>query len=232
MTTTEMEAERITPATDSMVTASVFENGEIPDDLLDLRKKFVVSRGWLEYGPDRPDDRDEYDDNPATIHVVSCSTEGQPIAALRITPVESVAESLSYGMLRPAIQAEVIESQLLPSGNYAMFDMTRLVVDPDMERRVTIPEIANIIGVAEKQSVLHSDGKTVMWVFAVDGVFAKFLERTEMIVHIIAKDDSGAKTMFGYAFPSEVKKRHLANTDENRADTFGMAAVRASGVPD
>ncbi len=225
---TEMDAERITTGTDSIVTASCFDKGKVPGDLLLLRKNFVEGKGWVVYGPDKPDDRDEYDDNPTTIHVVSRTTEGQPIAALRITPVESAAESLSYGMLRPEIQAEVDETNLLPKGDYAMFDMTRLVVDLDMERRVTIPEIANIIGVAEKQSVLHSGGKSVMWVFAVDGVFAKFLERTEMIVHIIAKDSAGAKTMFGYAFPTEVKEQHIANADKYKPDAVGRIAVRAS----
>ncbi len=228
MTMTDMGVERTTMGSTNEVTASSFENGAVPDDLLDVRMRFVLSKDWLEYGTDRPDDRDIYDNNPKTIHVASRNAEGRPIAALRITPVEILTESLSYEMLRPEMQAEVAGSDLLPDGDYAMFDMTRLVVDPDISPRVSVPEIARIIGGAEKQSVLHSGGKLVMWIFAVDGVFAKFLERTGMTVHIVANDGFGAKTMFGYAFPSEVKKQHLAAADKRR-DTFGMAAVRASG---
>jgi hypothetical protein len=229
MTMTDMGAERTTMVLTNEVTASSFENNEVPSDLLDVRKRFVLSKDWLEYGTDRPDDRDIYDSNPKTIHVASRNAENLPIAALRITPVEILTESLSYEMLRPEMQAEVTESDLLPDGDFAMFDMTRLVVDLDMSPRVYVPEIASIIGEAEKQSVLHSDGKPVMWIFAVDGVFAKFLERTGMDVHIVANDGSGAKTMFGYAFPTDVKKQHMEPDDLNHKGTFGKVAVRASG---
>ena len=228
---TEMDAERTTIDLANKVTASSFKNGEVPPRLLDMRKKFVSSKGWREYGPDRPDDRDEYDKDPMTIHIASRNAKGQPIAALRITPIEVLTESLSYAMLRPEMQAEVAASDLIPDGDFAMFDMTRLVVDLDMGPRVYVPEIARIIGAAEKQSVIHSGSKPVMWIFAVDGVFAKFLERTDMDVHIVANDGSGAKTMFGYAFPSDVKEQHIAaaDKDHHKDKSFGMAAVRASG---
>ena len=227
---TEMDAERTAINLANEVTASSFENGAVPPDLLDIRMKFVSSKGWFEDGPNRPDDRDVYDNNPKTLHVASRNAENLPIAALRITPVEVLSESLSYAMLSPEMQAEVTGSDLLPDGDFAMFDMTRLVVDLDMSPRVYVPEIASIIGEAEKQSVLHSDGKRVMWIFAIDGVFAKFLERTDMTVHIVANDGSGAKTMFGYAFPSEVKEQYIAAADDHHKDTsFGAAAVRASG---
>src|SRR5674476_601810 len=100
MTMIDMGVERTTMGLTNEVTASFFENGAVPSGLLDMRMRFVLSKGWFKDGPDRPDDRDVYDNNPKTIHVASRNVDGWPIAALRITPVEILTESLSYEMLR------------------------------------------------------------------------------------------------------------------------------------
>lgn len=87
---------------------------------LDLRQEYVERQGWR-FG----DDRDEYDANPDTLHILM--RRGESIfAGMRLTPAGTPEETLSWSMLTPAMQEEAAARLPEPTGE-PVWDLTRLI---------------------------------------------------------------------------------------------------------
>lgn len=87
---------------------------------LEVRREYVEGRGWR-FG----DDRDEYDANPDTLHILM--RKGESIfAGMRLTPAVVPEETLSWTMLTPAMQQEAAARLPEPTGE-TIWDLTRLV---------------------------------------------------------------------------------------------------------
>lgn len=194
------------------------------DEWLKLRQEYVGSQNWETKGPG---DEDEYDNNPETLHLVAQDPKtGALVAGLRLTPIKSIEESLSWGMLSPAMQNAargVTGDNLAQLATDNMWDLTRLVattgtaVDP----KVKLDAILTLLyeGLAQTRNGRVSP----RWVFATDMPFISILKRWNITVHkittgIIPNANTGdlePETVFCYADPANQKNAAEAHHGRN-----------------
>ncbi len=164
---------------------------------LEARQAFMEMMGW-KFGPDN----DEYDEDPKTFHILNIKPGNHMQAGLRLTPRQSIDETLSFGMMPLHLKEEA----LLKVGNMGpVWDLTRLVpgkaglADP-----VGVFSELFAAGFAMIQQHYDSDPR---WIFATSAPFFDIfkdngIEFTEVVRGRFNPDDS-YDSVFCYADPLE-----------------------------
>lgn len=138
---------------------------------LDQREKYMRRMGWH-----LDSEHDSYDDDPNTAHLMITDEQGELIVGMRLTPVPSYQQSLSWDMLEtaPSIRDQVVQSNELDA-EQPVWDLTRLIQG---ETRFT-PELSReAIGRLFSEG-LHASGANEdnepTWVFTItDPLFRLF----------------------------------------------------------
>ena len=171
------------------------------DKWLQLRQKYMEVQGW-HYG----DDHDRYDDDPRTLHVVKEREDTKDImVGMRLTPCDSVEESLSLSMLSPKLQEQVREN--LPGDMNNIWDLTRLIPG-NLAKEEAVDVILETFGTGLAASLSRSpEGLPPQWIFATTPAFAAFFRRQgiDFIELARGKNKPGdtKDTVFCYARPAE-----------------------------
>lgn len=163
--------------------------GMPPEDVLSERLRFVKAMRW--FPSDFHDDWDRYDNETSTYHFARRDDSGSIITAMRLTPVESAEDSLSFGMVgaNPGMQEAV-------SGNHQVFtdskvwDLTRLVfpLDTSHDPKVVQNAMIELFGMAARVSAgeLDHPDQDVHWIFTTTPWIIRFFKKTGIEHKILA----------------------------------------------
>jgi N-acyl-L-homoserine lactone synthetase len=196
---------------------------------LDRRQEYVERRGWRV-----GDDRDEYDANPDTLHVLMRKDE-TIFAGMRLTPASTPEETLSWSMLTPAMQEEATAHLPEPNGE-AIWDLTRLV-STGTDRHETVDAFIQMfaVGLGLNQEVTPHP----RWFFTTTRPFFRMfkwkgIEFTPIVQGKISAADQ-YESVFCYIDPAtcleKIKSRPAAHRNVFEAAMKGMALLEDSRVP-
>lgn len=163
--------------------------GEPPLDVLEERLDFVRGMRWL----DNSDDTDRYDLRDDTYHFVQRDDSGAVIAAMRLTAVDSVEDSLSYEMLaaNEQFQAAVREGS---NGEVdgELWDLTRLIfpLENRHDSETVKGAIVQLFGMAARVSAGRDilSEQDVTWIFTTTPWMLRFLNQTGVQSKVLASD--------------------------------------------
>lgn len=168
---------------------------------LKVRQNYMEAQGW-HFG----DDHDRYDEDPRTIHIIKeRETNKEIMVGMRLTPCDSVEESLSLGMLSPELQEQTRMN--LPDGMNNIWDLTRLIPG-DLTKDEAVDAILETFGTGLAVSTNRSPADLPpQWIFATTPAFANFFRRQGINFIELArgknKPDDTKDTVFCYAQPAE-----------------------------
>ncbi len=197
------------------------------NDLLELREKFVTDMmHWFE----KPhNDWDRYDDNSATLHIgLRDETDSHLVTGLRLTPIQSVKESLSFSMLNPQM-VEYAEMQTTEDGRNMidtlnetgqrgnLRDLTRLVnVEPTDEASTkhVVGSMMETFGVAAGLTRKQTDPNQlddIKWLFTT----------TELMWYSLNRMGVQLTTLtYGEVNEGDASKSYLCIVDQEKAIQF------------
>lgn len=143
------------------------------NNVLDLRLRYVNEMGWLD--PDRNSDWDGYDNyGTGTVHISHRAANGELVAAMRLTPVDSLEESISFVEMIGDDMAyrQSVEEKLARQTSYAeytpqLWDLTRLVHDTSRKKsRQILPAFLEMFG-AGLAATMPAEGSSAdaWWIF-------------------------------------------------------------------
>lgn len=155
------------------------QEGAPSEDILAARLKFVKDMKW--FGDSYSSDEDGYDRLPNTYHFARRSEEGEILATMRLTQVESVESSLSYGMIagNPGFQESVRKEGEALEGH--IWDLTRLVSPLEKLRTPEVREaMVEMFGMAARVSAgaVERAEENVYWVFTTTPWTLRFFHDT------------------------------------------------------
>lgn len=190
------------------------------------RQELMDDKGW--HAPNGEYDR--YDDNERTKQLVLFDETGELIFGMRLTPVESYNQTLSWDMVRPSsIHAQVELSGLLDAAQ-PVWDLTRLTPGHDVPYRVRHQAIPRLFGEGLRQCI-NSGDPDPLWVFTIDETVAHWLENQGVDITILGKavlPEDESMSAFGYIKPRKLAE--LANGPYNgtKASDFAHRAMRSN----
>ena len=115
-----------------------------------------------------PTDKDAYDEDPATLQLITAEGQKGIIAGMRLTPRGSIKETLSWTML-PGLTDEQARGIDGP-----VWDLTRLVPG-DIDRHRIMPAFAELFGAALAQT--QGIDSNPQWIFATTSSFVNAFKR-------------------------------------------------------
>ena len=178
-----------------------------------LRTKFVNDQNWPLH--ESGIDRDQYDHHENNLYIVGAVAD-KTVAGLRLTPIASAHDCLSYGMWQGASEREKFDDKFedffrkIDFESTRVWDVTRLVTEASVsylpnryDRVVSRVAMLRVLAVA---AVMTSKRKGV-WVFTVTEKMYRFIETTRFPVNlivrgIISEDDDGP-SYFCWLDPSQ-----------------------------
>lgn len=174
-------------------------NPKLQSDWLAVRQNYMESMRW-HFG----DDNDEYDEDEATVHLILQDEHKKITAGMRLTPRDSIKDTLSWSMLPNDNQ------DLIKSVDGKVWDLTRLVpgaIDNNGDRMAAFAELFGA-GLASNLQVDDNPH----WVFAITEPFLKAFKKYGIEFTPISRtDDSGA--LLAEAYPVERTKYLKDNQD-------------------
>jgi len=200
VTKTEILTEALAPNRSLVI--SGYES--LPDE---LREKWeLLRRTYMDAHMDWhvPSDEDLYDLDPATLQLITLDNQKEIIAGMRLTPRESIQETLSWTML-PGItdqQARGIDGPV--------WDLTRLVPG-DIDKRAAMPAFAELFGAALAQT--QSVDANPRWIFATRIGFVNAFKHYGIEFTVIPGTEHGDDVLC-QAFPMERTKFLIDHKDE------------------
>lgn len=164
-------------------------NLDLQSKWLKLRQEFMESKRW-HYG----DDHDANDANPETVQLILQDENEQITAGLRLTPGNSITETLSWSMM-PGLNADSVADI-----DGKVWDLTRLVpgaIDSSSERMAAFAEL---FGAGLANNLKYDENP--LWVFAITKEFMVAFKRYGIEFTQIpgAKNDDA---LLAYAYPAE-----------------------------
>lgn len=192
-------------------------------DWLVARQQLMDSKGWKSSGGEL----DSYDANPETRQIVMYDDTDSLVFGMRLTPVESYDETLSWDMVRySSIHQQAREADLLEPGR-RVWDLTRLASGPEVPYRLRLLAIPRLFGEGLRQCAASGDANPV-WVFALDEVMATWLDRQGVEFSTLGVDtiagDSGEST-FGFIEPARLAELAERPEDGTKASNFAHRAM-------
>ena len=219
----------------------IFEVEREPSDaVLDLRREFVVDEmNWLP--KEHIDDRDRYDNPGTTYHFTKRAETGAVLASMRLTPVDSLDQSLSFEMIAANQEFQsAIRAKQGDVGDGKLWDITRLVhpLDGSQSPSAVSDAIIELYGMAAGVSAGHVDDakEDVYWIFTTTPSVLRFFNQTGIKSHTLAEGrlpDSDGKqrtTYFCLVDVAEAIGQLKASTDERYQHTYDLLRVGAEAA--
>ncbi len=160
-----------------------------------LRTDYVIQEGW----PISKDmiDQDVYDHEIDSMYIIAYQRD-YVLAGMRVTRVQSLEESLSYGMWQGVVEKDSFDSQIVSAQNrinqlhdYEIWDLTRLVTDVSilgdytLRKRVTSRMgLYKVMGSAMK---VASGGEKTAWIFTTTLQMISFLDRLGVPYYVLCR---------------------------------------------
>lgn len=215
-----------------------------PDDVVDLRAQYVLAQGWFD-DPDR-EERDCYDDTySGTRHIVGRELVGDDVlVSMRLTPVSSLEESLSFAMLPDddaQCRSDVANGMTERINNFAgasvqLWDLTRLVHRTDSGARgKVLPAFLEMFGMGLGVST-DATASEPWWLFVTTGKMKTLLTRCGIEVDVVCSYDITPNTEVAYfciVKPVEAMER-LGSKEgfaENAREFIGAGLTSYKAVP-
>lgn len=136
----------------------------LQEEWLNTRQSYMEAMGWR-----NGNDYDDYDKDPATVHLLLQNDKDQITAGMRLTPRPSIESTLSWSMI-PGLDSRIVEDI-----NGPVWDLTRLVpgvIDDNGERMAAFAELFG----AGLASNLQTD-ENPRWIFAITKPFLVAFKR-------------------------------------------------------
>lgn len=163
------------------------------DDMLEFRRKFVIRMGWVK----EPylDDHDRYDEDPSTIHFNSWHESGEVLSGMRLTPLQTVEESLSVEMLATnlGMQRRALEfGRTLDTSETDAWDLTRLVnrFDDEPLHYESLLSMLEVFG-AGLAKTYPKDEKDLIWLFTTTGLMKSHLDKVGILAETVTQGEIG-----------------------------------------
>lgn len=188
------------------------------------RQKLVEDKGW-----NTPSgEYDRYDDNLRTKHLVLYDDTERLIFGMRLTPVESYNQTLSWEMVRPSnVHAQVELNGLIDPGQ-PVWDLTRLTPGKDVPYRLSSEAIPRLFGEGLRQCIVEGDDDPT-WIFTLDEKMAHWLKRQEVnfieLVEAILPGDTDV-SIFGSIKPAHLAELASRPHDGSKASDFAHRAMK------
>lgn len=178
--------------------------GRPPMDTLEERLRFVKAMRW--FPEEFSDDTDRYDLKGDTYHFARHGGDGSIVAAMRLTPIESIEASLSYEMMggNLELQAAAAKSQEALR-DFTLWDLTRLVfpLDKSHDGQEIEEAMIELFGMAAQVSAGGVDDPKpdVNWVFTTTAMILRFLQeagipRSDLAKGKLPNSDGIGKTTY------------------------------------
>lgn len=171
----------------------------VMQDWLELRQQFVVHEKKWRTAEQQKNDDDEYDLDPLTLQFLLQDSKGAVTAGMRLTPRNSIEETLSWSML-PHIGEE---ARQVVSG--PVWDLTRLVTTeeriPDGIDRMNA--CAELFAAGFAQIYKETGDDNPAWIFAIDKKFLGHFKAYGIEFTPIEGTFQHDGSFLSYAYPKE-----------------------------
>lgn len=173
---------------------SLDNNLQLLEAFTQLRTDYVLQENWPIHHSGV--DFDEYDVRLDTEYVVA-SAGNQVVAGMRLTPVDSIEESMSYDMWNYAgdresflIQFRNSMNQINIGKNEQLWDITRLVTEANIlatrSSKKKVESRAGLLKILAAAATIKKDNKDTVWVFTTTQKMRHFMDRNSFKVSVIA----------------------------------------------
>lgn len=172
--------------------------GIAPEDALRMRLDYVNKMGWL--NSDRTSDLDLYDDlGMDTQHIVHRDDSGKLVAGMRLTPIDSLEQSLSYVEMigddhsyRYNVSQQFSAHRTAEHEKVQLWDLTRLVHDTTREgSNSVLPAFLEMFGAGLAVTESTDASNRPWWIFLTTGKIKNTLERCGIEVHLLGQQSDG-----------------------------------------
>lgn len=147
-------------------------------DWMEARANFMSQKGWVDVSSG---DFDRYDDDMRTDHVMVSDERGELLYGMRLTPVESLEESLSWEMIDHSTMDKAAMQKAWPFEGREVWDLTRLVPLKRSAVVVANAAIPALFGEGLRECVRKGDADPV-WLFVMDSKFRHWLEKQGVFI--------------------------------------------------
>lgn len=137
---------------------------DVQTDWLRIRQDFVEQKGWRS-----GDDYDDYDSDASTLQLLLQNTQGDVSAGLRLTPRDSIQDTLSWGMLPDLAESDIADL------TGPVWDLTRAIPGAVDNPHQIMPALAELFGAGLAATQLVDSNPR--WVFATDRQFMAAFKR-------------------------------------------------------
>jgi hypothetical protein len=188
------------------------------------RQELMDDKGWRAPGGEY----DRYDDNLRTKHLVLYDESGKLTFGMRLTPMESYNQTLSWEMVRPStVHAQVeLGGRIDPS--QSVWDLTRLTPGHDVPYRVRLNAIPRLFGEGLRECIANGDPDPT-WVFTLDEAMTRWLASQDVDFTILGGAVLPGDTKmsrFGYIKPLHLAELADVPYDGSKASSFAHRAMR------
>jgi N-acyl-L-homoserine lactone synthetase len=172
----------------------VKNNLQLLEAFTQLRTDYVLQENWPIHHSGV--DFDEYDGHLDTQYVVA-SAGNQVVAGMRLTPVDNIESSMSFGMWNNADDKTSFQAQYQDSINKIsideqeqLWDITRLVTEANIlatqSTKKKVESRAGLLKILAAAATIKHDHKGAVWVFTTTQKMRQFMERNSFKVTVIA----------------------------------------------
>lgn len=187
------------------------------------RQELMDDKGW--HAPDGEYDR--YDDNNRTKQLVLYDETDTLVFGMRLTPIESYNQTLSWEMVRSSSIHTQVELGGALDADQPVWDLTRLTPGNDIPYRVRHQAIPRLFGEGLRQCIESGDPDP-LWVFTIDETVARWLEGQGVDFTILGKEilsGDEVASAFGYIKPLHLAELADRTNDDSKAADFARRAM-------
>lgn len=190
------------------------------DEWLEARRRFMIKKGWKTGEVDL----DEYDARDNTEHLVLYDNNEKIVLGMRITPVNSYKESLSWEMVAgTSIESQVLSSGAIDEGQF-VWDITRLVPGDNGPSRESLDAMPKLFGEGLRYCQMQGDDDPT-WIFVMDSPLVRWLAREGVSIDALGQatlEGDRVPSVFGAYKPAELAARWRENSFADRAKADGV----------
>jgi len=193
-----------------------------------MRQELMDEKGWHAEGGEF----DAYDENQNTKQITLYDANEVLIAGMRLTPIESYNQTLSWDMVQHSSIHDEVEKSGAIDATRPVWDLTRLAVGRDVPYRTRHDAIPRLFGAGLQQCQLAGDVNP-LWVFALDEGMIAWLQKQDVEVAILGSailpGDEKPST-FGSIEPAWIAELANQPPDGSKLSSFAHRAMRASEI--
>ena len=179
-----------------------FEDAERFEDWLRARHEFMVRKGWRDPAMS---EFDRYDADPQTAHIALYDEKDTLTFGMRLTPITSAEEALSWDMTADsAIHTQIDREALKTVG--PLWDLTRLVPGSKVSPAQSFDIIPRLCHEGMVYSQQQGD-ENPLWMFALAPTTHRWLESQGVPITVLGRGKIGSDmhdTILGLTQPAAI----------------------------